>query len=160
MNIVLKALPEIITVVIILGAGFNLFVFFWARAKIKNLESIVHPKADRRNGVGVDLTISDDDSKTLQSYSARASAWYALFTNVTAVFPLLGILGTVASLMRLSGTDDLSENFSSALVTTFWGLIAAISFKIMDSFITSRLDSALDEADYLIHEHDKEKRGQ
>ncbi|MCM1164421.1 MAG: hypothetical protein NC401_00245 [Ruminococcus sp.] len=42
--------------------------------------------------------------------------------------------------------------------TTFQGLVCAIGFKIADSFITARLDRALDEADYLVHEHDKEKR--
>lgn len=153
-------LPEIITVMIVLLFAFNIAVFYFNLRTIKRLESIVRPKNDRRVGIAADLNISDEESRALLECSGRASGIYALFTNITAVFPLMGILGTVASLMRLSGTDDLSENFSSALVTTFAGLVAAIIFKIMDSFITARLDSALDEADYLIHEHDKEKREQ
>lgn len=153
-------LPEIITVMIILLFAFNIAVFYLNIRTVRKLESIVRPKNDRRVGIAAELAISDEDSRTLLECSGKASGVYALFTNITAVFPLLGILGTVASLMRLSGTDNLSENFSSALVTTFAGLVAAIIFKIMDSFITARLDSALDEADYLVHEHDKEKRGQ
>ena len=153
-------MPEVITVVIILLFAFNIAVFYFAIRTVSRLESIVRPKNDRRVGISAELSISDEESRALLECSGRASGIYALFTNITAVFPLLGILGTVASLMRLSGTDNLSENFSSALVTTFAGLVAAIIFKIMDSFITARLDSALDEADYLIHEHDKEKREQ
>ena len=153
-------LPEIITVMIILLFAFNIAVYYFNLRTVKKLENIVRPKNDRRIGIAAELSISDEESRALLECSGKASGIYALFTNITAVFPLMGILGTVASLMRLSGTDDLSENFSSALVTTFAGLVAAIIFKIMDSFITARLDSALDEADYLIHEHDKEKRVQ
>lgn len=153
-------MPEVITVVIILLFAFNFAVFYFNLRMIKKLEGIVRPKTDRRVGIEAQLSLSDEESRELLECSGKASGVYALFTNITAVFPLLGILGTVASLMRLSGTDNLSENFSSALITTFAGLVAAIIFKIMDSFITARLDSALDEADYLIHEHDKEKREQ
>ncbi|MCH5196442.1 MAG: MotA/TolQ/ExbB proton channel family protein [Oscillospiraceae bacterium] len=153
-------MPEFITVMIVLLFAFNIAVFYFNLRTIKKLESIVRPKTDRRVGIAAELRMSDEESRTLLNCAGKASGVYALFTNITAVFPLLGILGTVASLMRLSGTDDLSENFSSALITTFAGLVAAIIFKIMDSFITARLDSALDEADYLIHEHDKEKREQ
>ncbi|MCH5324640.1 MAG: MotA/TolQ/ExbB proton channel family protein [Eubacterium sp.] len=153
-------MPEIITVMIILLFAFNIAVFYFNLKMIKKLEGIVRPKTDRRIGIEAKLKLSDEESRELLDCAGKASGVYALFTNITAVFPLLGILGTVASLMRLSGTDDLSANFSSALITTFAGLVAAIIFKIMDSFITARLDSALDEADYLIHEYDEEKREQ
>ncbi|MCM1164420.1 MAG: MotA/TolQ/ExbB proton channel family protein [Lachnospiraceae bacterium] len=150
--------PDLISFVILIACVVNVLVFLAVRKNISRLENTVRPKIDRRNGVTARLALTDSESSELAECSGRATGAYALFTNLTAVFPLLGILGTVTSLMRLSGADDLSENFMSALSTTFWGLVCAIGFKIADSFITARLDRALDEADYLVHEHDKEKR--
>lgn len=151
---------DVITVIIILLSVFNIAVFVFELLTIKKLETIVRPKTDRRVGIEAKLKLSDEEIRALLNCVGKASGLYAFFTNLTAVFPLLGILGTVISLMSISGTADLSDNFSFALRTTFAGLIAAITFKIMDSFITARLDSVLDESDYLIHEHDKEKREQ
>lgn len=154
----LKAMLEPISIVIILGFGFNIWVFYMVRKNTLRLENIVRPKSDRRSGVMAELTLKDEELAELMNCAEMASGWYSLFTNITAVFPLLGILGTVWSLMQLSGTENLAGSFMSALTTTFLGLICAILFKIADSFITARLDRALDESDYLIHEHDKEKR--
>lgn len=148
---------DFITVlIIILGAG-NLGVFFLTQRAVSGLEKLVHPKADRRNGIGADLSLTSEETAQLGKSSAKASFWYTLYLNLTAVFPLLGILGTVISLMKLSGTDDIAANFGMALRTTLWGLIFAILFKLLDSAISAKLDRALDEADYLIHEHDLHK---
>ncbi len=149
---------DFISVLIWLLCAFNVLVFLAVRKNISRLENAVRPKSDRRNGVMAQLALTDKESSELSDCSGRAMGTYALFTNITAVFPLLGILGTVTSLMRLAGAENLSENFMSALATTFWGLVCAIGFKIADSFITARLDRALDEMDYLVHEHDREKR--
>lgn len=136
----------------------NFGVYWLARRMIIALEHMIYPKTNRRDGVLAELSITDDESLKLRESTCRASMWYSLFVNITAVFPLLGILGTVMSLMNLSGTDDLSSNFSSALLTTFLGLIAAIFFKLIDAWISSRLDRALEESDYIIHQHDKEQQ--
>lgn len=147
----------ICTVIVIVGA-LNLAVFFLLKNMIKRLENIVYPKSDRRNEVQARLEITDKEIKRLNDISENASFRYTLFSNITAIFPLLGIFGTVYSLMRLSDVDNISANFMSALKTTFWGLIFAIGYKLLDAFVVSKLDRALDEADYLIHKHDEEKR--
>lgn len=149
---------DIICIIIFIVGLLNLAIFFWLKNKIKRLENIVYPKSDRRNELQVSLRISDKEIKKLNDYSESASFWYTLFSNITAVFPLLGIFGTVWALMQMSDTENLSSNFMSALKTTFWGLIFAILYKLFDAFVTSKLDRALDEADYLIHKHDEEKR--
>lgn len=151
-------LPLVVTILIPILAAVNVLVYLRSRRVISALEKIVYPKSDRLYGVQADLTLTDEDCRKLRDGTTKASFFYTLFGNITAVFPLLGILGTVVSLMNLSGTDDLSANFSSALLTTFLGLIFAIAFKLLDAGISSRLDRALDEADYLIHRHDKERR--
>lgn len=148
---------DFITVLIILLGLANGGVYYLTWRLINNLCVLVHPKADRRNGIKADLSISAEESAQLSKSSDRASFFYTLFLNITAVFPLMGILGTVWSLMKLTGADDISANFGMALRTTLWGLIFAIVFKLLDSLISPKLDRALDEADYLIHEHDKEK---
>lgn len=148
---------DFITVLIIILGAANLGVFFITQRVVAGLEKLVHPKADRRNGISADLSLTSEETAQLGKSSARASFFYTLFLNLTAVFPLLGILGTVISLMKLSGADDIAASFGMALRTTLWGLIFAIIFKLMDSLISARLDRALDEADYLIHEHDLEK---
>ena len=153
MKILLFLVTAFIPVLFVLNIG----VYWLARKKIALLELTVYPKSNRRDRLQADITLSDKDCELLRETTSRASMMYSFFANITAVFPLLGILGTVMSLMNLSGTDDLSANFSSALLTTFLGLVAAIIFKIMDAGIAPRLERALDESDYLIHQHDMER---
>ena len=60
---------------------------------------------------------------------------------MTAVFPLLGILGTVISLLPMvSDMTNMQNNFFAALTSTFWGLVFAIGFKLCDAFLSSRMD--------------------
>lgn len=71
----------------------------------------------------------------------RAESDYAIFTNLTAIFPLLGILGTVISLLPMvADMANLQGNFFAALTSTFWGLVFAIGFKVCDSFLSSRME--------------------
>ncbi len=149
---------DFITVLIIIMGIANGGIYYVTWRSITSLQRLVHPKADRRNGISADLSLSAEECAALGKSSDRASFFYTLFLNITAVFPLLGILGTVWSLMKLSGADDISASFGMALRTTLVGLIFAIVYKLADSLISPRLDRALDEADYLIHQHDLEKR--
>lgn len=157
MNI-LGVLPLIVTIAIPVLAAVNVLVYLMTRKSVAALEKIVYPKSDKLYGLQANISVTDEDCRQLRNGTSKASMYYSFFANITAVFPLLGILGTVVSLMNLSGTDDLSANFSSALMTTFLGLIFAIAFKLVDAGISSRLERALDEADYIIHRHDKDRR--
>ena len=72
----------------------------------------------------------------------RSARLYAVYGNVTAIFPLLGILGTVIALLGLTGDLTAMEgSFLAALTSTFWGLIASIVFKFLDSFISYQAES-------------------
>ena len=83
----------------------------------------------------------------------RLNSMYSLYANVTSLFPLLGMLGTVLSLLRLSGSMEQSDlamdQFFSALNTTLAGLIAALIFKFMDSFLSVRVERDNKEYDTL-----------
>lgn len=77
---------------------------------------------------------------------------YALYANVTTIFPLLGMLGTVWALIPMVntiGTTDTS-NFFSALTSTLWGIIAAIVFKALDSTISYKIDDNEKHTEHLL----------
>ncbi len=66
---------------------------------------------------------------------------YSVFVNLTGIFPLLGILGTVISLLSLvSDTSNITGNFYGALTSTFWGLVFAIIFKFLDGIISAKIE--------------------
>lgn len=66
---------------------------------------------------------------------------YSLFVNLTGIFPLLGILGTVVSLLGMvADSTDITGNFYGALTSTFWGLVFAIIFKFLDGVISAKIE--------------------
>lgn len=66
---------------------------------------------------------------------------YSVFVNITGIFPLLGILGTVVSLlMIIDDSTSVLGNFYGALTSTFWGLVFAIGFKFADGIVSSRIE--------------------
>ena len=68
--------------------------------------------------------------------------WYSVFVNITGIFPLLGILGTVLALLRLIGDiQNMTSNFCGALTSTFWGLVSEIIFKSIDGLISARIEA-------------------
>jgi hypothetical protein len=88
---------------IIVGlALFNIFEWFGTKHTIAKLVEINRPEANIRIGRQANMNITDGCVDDLIKYSKDASKKYTLYINITAVFPLLGILGTVISLMNLS----------------------------------------------------------
>lgn len=66
---------------------------------------------------------------------------YSVFVNLTGIFPLLGILGTVSSLLVLvEDMSDVGGSFYGALTSTFWGLVFAIAFKLLDGVISAKIE--------------------
>ena len=66
---------------------------------------------------------------------------YSVFVNLTGIFPLLGILGTVSSLLTLvQDMSDVQGSFYGALTSTFWGLVFAIAFKLLDGVISAKIE--------------------
>ena len=71
----------------------------------------------------------------------QTGSLYSVFVNLTGIFPLLGILGTVTSLLGLvSDTSDITGNFYGALTSTFWGLVFAIIFKFLDGIVSAKIE--------------------
>ena len=71
-----------------------------------------------------------------QGFRQRASRWLGTIQIITAVLPLLGLLGTVTGMIKtfevltVFGTGNvrgMAEGISQALITTMAGLIAALT---------------------------------
>lgn len=97
----------------------------------------------------------------IRSYEAKfnaACSYHDTLAQIIPIFPLLGILGTVAGLMYAVGLDTdvssaneiankmttLYDGMGAALGTTLYGLIAAIILKLTDALFTSRIISDVD----------------
>ena len=82
--------------------------------------------------------IRETDIVTMRNQTGKL---YSIFVNMTGIFPLLGILGTVVSLLGLVADDtNVTGNFYGALTSTFWGLVFAITFKFMDGIISAKIE--------------------
>ncbi|MDK2801494.1 MAG: hypothetical protein PWP27_1229 [Clostridiales bacterium] len=93
----------------------------------------------------------------LEQMRKEVNAIYHVFSTIITIFPLLGILGTVVSLLRVVNfsSDTIMPNFSTALTSTFWGLICAIIFKFLESRIISTVEYNNESLNLLISRIDK-----
>ena len=88
-----------------------------------------------------DSDISGIRETDIVSMRNRTGSLYSLFVNLTGIFPLLGILGTVISLLGMVGDmTNVQDNFYGALTSTFWGLVFAIIFKFLDGIISAKIE--------------------
>ncbi len=64
------------------------------------------------------------------------------YISLTSIFPLLGILGTVVSLLTLTDFSSIvaSVSFSKALTSTFWGILFGVISKFGEGFFTAKLE--------------------
>ena len=84
---------------------------------------------------------------------------YTLYTNITAIFPLLGILGTVAALIKeFDDIEGLTGNFMVALSTTFWGILFAIVFKGIDAVVSGPMERIVEDTNYVVRYEGKEEQ--
>ena len=135
--------------------GFDLIIFLTAAgtgacfyfAKLytdqlyKKLNLLVFVPSHKHDPEQVARAIKNVNEAEVVALRKKAEAFYSVFANLTAIFPLLGILGTVVSLLPMvAEITDMQHNFFAALTSTFWGLIFAISFKLLDGFLSARLE--------------------
>jgi biopolymer transport protein ExbB len=91
--------------------------------------------------------------ETILHETARLERFLWLVKVVSAVTPLMGLLGTVTGMIRtfqiitLFGTGDpklMAGGISEALVTTMLGLVAAIPLVLLHSWLSSISKSVVD----------------
>ena len=131
--------------IIFVAAALNGVCYYFARKNAnrlyRKLHMIVFVPSRRNDPESVSKAIRDIDEEQVVAMRKRSESLYSVFVNVTSIFPLLGILGTVVSLLPMvSEFADMQTNFFAALTSTFWGLVFAIIFKLLDGFLSSRME--------------------
>jgi len=154
MNILNDLLPPIrdnllgYDLVIILTAIGTLGYFLFIRLHSNRVHNTIHTKGYRPDDV---LEKSDAMQPTreeirqtrtrLRKMRETSEKYYTMFVNLTGIFPLLGILGTVISLIPMvQDMTNMQTNFFVALTSTLWGLVFAIFFKLLDALLSPRIE--------------------
>lgn len=152
---------------IFIVAVVNGVVFCLARKSILELYDTMHrrvyaPSAEQEART-VRLEVDHMSEQQVDALRERAVRFYTLFGTVTGIFPLLGILGTVVSLLSMVGDGaNIQNGFFAALTSTFWGLVFAIVYKFLDGFLSPKLEDGERSAELLIQrrtEREDEKKG-
>ena len=131
--------------IIFLTAAITGVCYYFARLYsgqlYKKLNLLVFVPSHKHDPEKVARAIRNVNEGEVVALRKKAESFYAIFANLTAIFPLLGILGTVVSLLPMvAELTDMQQNFFAALTSTFWGLVFAIIFKLLDGFLSARLE--------------------
>ena len=132
--------------IIFLVAVFTGFVYYSTNNSAERLYKKLHLTVfvpDARSSseeAGAEVSrLKETDVVEMRNHTGKL---YSLFVNLTGIFPLLGILGTVISLLGMvNDMSNVQGNFYGALTSTFWGLIFAILFKFLDGVISPEIES-------------------
>jgi len=176
-----KFLAATLNVCIILLAGVELFFaivsgikLFKLKKDVNNVNSLTIRRLGRprKSGKGRVVTTSEvvkdmdyhADLDLIREEYQHTESWYTAFSLVIQLFPLLGILGTVAGLYQaMNEQTDMYSGVGFALSSTVIGIIWAIVYKIVDIVFTSRainyIDEGLDiyEKNYQIDKEDADR---
>ena len=131
--------------IIFVAAVLDAVCYALARRRSKALDArihmVVYVPSRNRDPESVAKAVSAVNEERIIEERRQSERPYTFFLNITAIFPLLGILGTVLSLIPMvSDMSSIQDNFFAALTSTFWGLVFAILFKFLDSFLAPRVE--------------------
>ncbi len=170
----------IINPAIIILALFEtgLFLYSWkilsgSYGKIRqlNAKTYVGSRTQRKRERGrVEKIVEMDDSRNWEDFNKFLDEYqkntipYSLYSLLIQIFPLLGILGTVAGLYIALNEQEISnmlyEGVGLALSTTILGILFAVIFKILDivliALFINRIDDGIEqyEKNYKIDNED------
>ncbi len=136
--------------IIFLLGGLNVFVFVKTTVYSKQLYKTLNPYCWIPGG---DASLREVQEKFAQQREKssetdiiqlrrKMNTYYVIYENLTAIFPLLGLLGTVVSLLPMVGElgEIVTGLFFSALTSTMWGIIFAIVFKALNGYLSSGIE--------------------
>lgn len=107
------------------------------------------------------IVITPNAIRSFENKFNEACSHHDLLIQIIPIFPLLGILGTVAGLMTMVTGDgnmtaetlkNLYSGMSTALNTTFSGLSCSIILKFFDIFFSARI---INEVDVMLEDFNK-----
>ena len=131
--------------IIFLVAVFTGFVYYSTKNSADRLYRKLHltvfvpdARSSSQEAEGEVSKLKETDVVDMRNHTGKL---YSLFVNLTGIFPLLGILGTVISLLGMvSDMSNVQGNFYGALTSTFWGLIFSIIFKPLDGVVAAKIE--------------------
>lgn len=130
----------------LLNGGLFYLAFKAAEKLADDLSRDGISQADMRKDAGRrGSRLKDKEIIALRNKAENLYTWYI---NISAIFPLLGILGTVGALVGLQSDGmNSDQSFLIALTSTLWGLIFSIIFKALQTLVESKLDEGIHEAE-------------
>ncbi|MBO5631400.1 MAG: MotA/TolQ/ExbB proton channel family protein [Aeriscardovia sp.] len=136
-------------IIILFFAAFTVIVWLFANNAKNEVEHHLFKNHRRASKIEEDINeVSNAELENdLQPKIMKLNKWYMVLSNSISVFPLLGMLGTVKSLIGLAtGMGDQSnvleiDMFFSALTSTAWGIIFAMFFKLLTSGLAAKVES-------------------
>jgi len=141
---------------LILGlAAANIVLYVFIRIWNRRIRDRLHPEGSIVYKKKTDIELEKNQMIELSKKRNLLVILYSLYANFTGIFALLGILGTVASLMT-NTQETMMENFMVALDTTLLGVIFGIIFKAMDGSISAQMELNLDEVETVLSDFGKE----
>ena len=122
----------------------------------KNVKSSIDKKTHEITDVDISEAVTPDTIRGYETNFNKAVAWFNSLAQLIPVFPLFGILGTVAGLMlQLQAEGDIEKianGLDVALRSTFWGLLWTIGLKILISLTSARI---IEDTEILLEDYNK-----
>ena len=139
--------------IFLLAVG-NFFIYWRTRRSAKKIRSHLFPGGYVPGGEAHSAGLAEhyrhylspSGESELLHERRKMNFFYSMYFNITSIFPLMGILGTVISLIGMvnRSSEQVQQNFLLALTSTLWGIIFAIVFKAVNGYLASVIDN-LDE---------------
>jgi len=167
-GVFLKNLARFDWIILVLAA-VNAIVYCTTRARIERIyyhfnrqDHFTNLCEDAKTSIRAHTRAEQKQLTAGELLSCREAMnkWYALYENLTTMFPLLGMLGTVISLIPMVNAigSETSGLFFSALTSTFWGIVCALVFKLLDASISYKIDDNEKHMEYLFNPHRKDQQ--
>ena len=151
-------------IIIFITAGIVAAIYIATRVLAKDLSDYLKISHRIQGGAVKEKDIAEADIKNINKERweilldkrAGARAFYSWFEKLSSIFPMLGIVGTVWSLLPMvSDIENMQLNFFVALTSTFWGMFFAILCKGFDAYLSARMEENDDEVDRYMTERER-----
>lgn len=161
MNPIFKFISENINVfIVILGIALGLLLIgnymflvghqsqVEAALNLTNEVTLYNTKTSEFQSKTTKERVTPDTVRGLEKKFNEISLRHAVYVQLIPLFPLFGILGTVAGLIfQVNDISQFKGQISSlnlSLYSTFWGLVFAIILKMIDALLPSRTINAIE----------------
>ncbi len=165
MGFILQFLQNYLNTIIWIAGLLLLIVLIINYAKLVGHNSIIREAMNRKRvkttfnkntseveEQNVDEVITPD---TIRGYETRFNttvSWYNVWIQFIPVFPLLGILGTVANLILIGSPSSMDDSIGLALYSTLYGLIVTI---VLKGFVAVAPSKIIQDTEIMLDDYDK-----